>query len=228
LSKRSRESLPGLVAPVLTTSILSGIHQLNLDYVETLVADVDEHLLAASLPESVLRGLAALSPEARKAVAACPFALFSPGFEQQQFWRDDLRETNSVPVHVARQQLSRESAFTLSALFFAWHVASSQRMAAKVLFALPDAAIEMLIRMPLSALHDAACGSPALLVPRWPTNAAFWPDLVRFAALGDARRLNTTQLHGSQLNAADLRANTVSRGMLRPPLRVAARSLNLR
>ncbi len=224
MRKRSMDSLPGLVAPVLTTSILSGIQRLNRDYVEMLIDDVDEQRLAASLPEPVLRGLAALTPAARDAIAECPFALYSPGFEQQDFWRNGLCESSSVTTHIGRQAVSRQSAFALSALFFAWHVANSQRTAAKVLYALPENAIDMLTRMPLSALQDSACSESSRLVPRWPTNAAFWPDLVRFAALGDARRLHTTRLHGSQLSAADLRSNSVSRGMLQT--RIVTRSLS--
>ena len=42
------------------------------------------------------------------------------------------------------------------------------------------------------------------MTPRWPANPAFWPDLIRFAASGDSRRLETTQLLGNQLIAVEL------------------------
>jgi hypothetical protein len=41
-------------------------------------------------------------------------------------------------------------------------------------------------------------------MPRWPTNPAFWPDLIRLAAANDTRRLGTARLLGTQLIAAEL------------------------
>jgi hypothetical protein len=221
MRKRSRESLPGFSAPVLTAPILSGIHRLNLDYVEMLI-DEGEHPLAMSLPVSVREGLSTLSAAARSAVAACPFALYSLRLEQSELLRTAVRSQGMTPVeagHSSRDSLSRQSAFAISALFFAWHVANSQPLAARVFYALSEPAIDVLVHTSLAALQRAACDEPGLLEPRWPTNCAFWPDLVRFAALGDSQRLTTTQLLGSQLIAADLRANAATRMMARPSIR---------
>jgi len=218
---RSRERLPGIVAPVLTAPILSGIHRLNRDYVELLIAG-RECETADALPSSVISGLRALSPQARAALTACPFALYALGIEHQDFWRNQSGDSADPDAYVTRESLPRESAFAINALFFAWHIASSQRVAAKVLYALADNVIDRLIPLPLVELQSIACRDSALLAPRWPGNAAFWPDLVRFAALGDAQRLTTTQLLGSQLIAADLRTNAATRGLLRPLSRVTA------
>lgn len=219
MRKRSRDSLPGMVAPVLTAPILSGIHQLNRDYVELLVADRSAGYAAKALPPAVIDGLRALSPQARAALAACPFALYALGIEQQDFWRHRVAD-NTVASDAAgappRAALTQAASFAISAMFFAWHVASSQRVAARVLYALCDGTIDMLVPLPLAELQRIAGHGSGLLMPRWPGNCAFWPDLIRFAALGDMQRLTTTQLLGSQLIAADLRANAAARGVLRP------------
>jgi hypothetical protein len=55
----------------------------------------------------------------------------------------------------------------------------------------------------------------SLLMPRWPTNPGFWPDLVRFAAAGDHHRLATAKILGSQLIAAELQASALHSPRLR-------------
>jgi len=102
-------------------------------------------------------------------------------------------------------------------LFFAWHVASTQRMAARVCFALPDFVIDALAGLRLWDLQRIAREQPALIRPRWPTHTGFWPDLVRFAARGDIDRLNATQLLGSHLLATELRLHAAPRS----PMRIA-------
>ena len=213
MRKRSRERLHGSLAPVLTPPTLSAIHDLNSDYIELLIANRDVPQLSASLPPTVLAGLAELNKAARRALAACPFALYSLGIEHQDFWRacGGFMVAEETPRYQSSMSLSAVTSFGISALFFAWHVASAQRMAAKVFFAMPDAALDALARLRLWELQRMAAERSMLMKPRWPTNNGFWPDLVRFAARGDIERLNTTQLLGSQLIAADLRAHAASR-----------------
>jgi len=219
MRKRSRERLHGSLAPVLTPPALSAIHDLNSDYIELLVANRDMPQFAASLPSTVIAGLADLSNTARRALAACPFALYSLGIEQQDFWRScagGFMVAEEASRYQSSMSLSAVSSFGISALFFAWHVASAQRMAAKVLFAMPDFAVDGLARLRLWELQRIASERAIQMKPRWPMNNGFWPDLVRFAARGDLERLNTTQLLGSQLIASDLRAQAVSRNARGP------------
>lgn len=217
MRKRSRESLPGIFSPVLTTPLLTGIHQLNRDYVELLITSQSDGQFLTGLPQSVIDGLASLPPLARGVLAACPFALYSLGLERQDAWRNppDVAVTEATMVQSARDTLSAGSCFAINALFFAWHVTHLQRVAARMFYAMPDFAIDGLLRMSVSELQPLARKVTAPLMPRWPTNAAFWPDLVRFAALGDERRLTMTQLLGSQLISADLRGNGMSRSLAR-------------
>lgn len=226
MRKRSRDSLPGIFSPVLTTPLLAGIHQLNRDYVELLIAAPPDEQTATGLPASVIKGLTALPPSARGALAACSFALYSLGLEHHDAWRSasGIAVAQSVTQQRVHDTSQAGSVFAINALFFAWHVTHLQRVAARMFYAMPDFAIDALMRTPLNELQPMTRNVAAPLLPRWPTNAAFWPDLVRFAALGDERRLTMTQLLGSQLIAADLRANTITRSHVRVGTATSSRS----
>jgi hypothetical protein len=73
-----------------------------------------------------------------------------------------------------------------------------------VLFGMREDIASKLTRIPLWQLRRIAVDYPGLLTPRWPGNPAFWPDLIRFAAAGNSKKLETTQLLGNQLTAAEL------------------------
>lgn len=225
MPNRSREvaegMVPGARAPVLGAALLARIQEMNRDYVELLLAQrsipdpsPDPHI--ECLPAKVLDALGRLPAASRHALAATPFALYSLAFDERQFWTTVLADTRpagpetesievrygvlsgapgAAPMHFALCEL---------ALFLAWHTAASNRVAARVLFALPDALAVKFVDAPLWQLRRIAMNYPGLLTPRWPANPAFWPDLIRFAAAGDARRLETAQLLGNQLIATEL------------------------
>ena len=94
-----------------------------------------------------------------------------------------------------------------------------------------DAVAECIADTPLWQLRRIAVDYAGLLMPRWPTNPCFWPDLVRFAAAVMPRRLATAQLLGSQLIAAELelarrtqhRTSRVRRACERAELQLRAR-----
>lgn len=219
---RSREVVQGMVpgarVPVLGAALLARIREMNRDYVELLLVrrslpDPDPH--SQCLPVKVIDALRRMPAASRHALAAAPFALYSLQFDDRQFWTTALADTEpgreiesiearygapdgipgAAPMHAALCEL---------ALFLAWHTAASNRVAARVLFALPDTLAVKLVAAPLWHLRRIAMDYPGLLTPRWPANPAFWPDLIRFAAAGDARRLETAQLLGNQLIAIEL------------------------
>lgn len=221
---------PGTRAPVLSTALLARIHGLNLDYVDLLLAEQRAPAASAAietLPVKVLTALGGLSREARMMLTATPFALWSLRFDDLRSWGKIL----DLPLSQARggerigplleawsartdepfearygasTVTPMRSAFCEIALFFVWHIAASNRVAARVLFAIPDNVAAALIRVPLWRFRRISIDFPGLLMPRWPNNPAFWPDLARFAAAGDESRLTTTQLLGTQLLASEL------------------------
>ncbi len=209
MSAHNTDVVPGNCLPVLGPALLLRTRELNLDYVRLLLAERAPS--SESLSDKVLDGLSQLSAAARGALAACSYTLFSLGFDDIRFWSaalaggstddpGDRYGDDSVP--------SMQGAFCEVALFFAWHVSQANPLAARVLFAMPGAIEEQLAAAPLWQLRRVALDYPGLLVPRWPHNPAFWPDLVRFAASSDPRLL-TAQLLGHQLIASELDGSLV-------------------
>jgi hypothetical protein len=198
---------------VLDAALLARIQQLNIDYLELLIAEHATAECAAQLqhlPPTQRAALAALSESALPAMAATPYTLYSLGVEDEHFWASicasATKGTPSSVVHryARTSDASTQYAFCKLALFHAWHVAATNPMAARVLYAMPYTIVERLAATPLWQITRIASSHATLLMPRWPTNPAFWPDLIRFAAAKDQRRLTTARLLGVQLVAAEL------------------------
>jgi len=199
--------------PVLNSALLARIRQLNLDYLELLVAErdsIDGSTQLQHLPPSNRAALGALSPRALRALAAMPFSLYSLGFEDENFWNSVSEGATSSESALAVQRYARvgdasaQCSFCELALLHAWHVAAKDTMAARMVYAMPYATARQLVNTPLWQIRCIAGSYGELMMPRWPTNPAFWPDLIRFAASNDTRRLHTTRLLGTQLIAAEL------------------------
>ncbi|HEY5806451.1 MAG TPA: hypothetical protein VIT67_00695 [Povalibacter sp.] len=141
-------------------------------------------------------------------MSRCAYTLYSPGFDDQRFWQTALgHSTGEQSVEARYGALSAaplQAAFNEVALFTAWHTAASHRMAARFLFGMRDEMATILSRAPLWQVRCVAIDYPCLLTPRWPLNPAFWPDLIRFAAAGDAVKLEAAHLLGSQLITAEI------------------------
>jgi hypothetical protein len=214
-------------SPVLGAALLARIYEFNLDYLELLACEHASPNSAAQLqylPPGLGVSAATLSMEARRALAAAPFTLYSLGFEDHAFWLAACAgETSSVEQRYAPAAApSIQGPFCESALLYAWYVVSTAPLAARLLYAMNEGAARCLAAAPLWRLKRIANDFPALLTPRWPTNPGFWPDLVRFAAANDRRRLRTAQSLGHQLIAAELEcaaAHASGRRAVTQPLR---------
>lgn len=233
MSRIDLDELPGATTPVLTQELLARIRELNLDYLELMLAEqatADEGGQLQHLPARVREALAMLPPSARSALAAMPYTLYSLGFEDDTFWRfacdpAALLAPMSVRERYAPARAAAlHSSFCELALLYAWHVATSHRLASRVIYAMPEGTARRLAAVPLSLLKRIAVNHPGLLMPRWPTNPGFWPDLVRFAASNDESRLATAKLLGNQLIAAELELASGVAGAIRSP-RLRARKL---
>jgi hypothetical protein len=209
--KSRTDALPGAPAPVLTPQLLARLHTLNLDYLELLIAEhsYPRHGGMQYLPDRVLDLLVNTTAAARQALATTSYTLYSLGFEDQEFWCSALRaDRQAVDVRYgALSTAVMQSSFCELALLHAWHVAVTQPIAARLLYGMQTAIIERIGRAQLWQLRRIAVDYPGLLMPRWPANPCFWPDMLRFAANGDARRLQTVQQLGHQLIAIDLQAS---------------------
>jgi hypothetical protein len=136
--------------------------------------------------------------------------LYSLGVEDENFWASICANaTEGTPSSVVHRYArthgaSTQQAFCELAIFHAWHVAATNPMAARVIYAMPYTTAQRLAATPLWQITRIASSHAMLLMPRWPTNPAFWPDLIRFAASHDMRRLFPARLLGVQLIAAEL------------------------
>lgn len=221
MSQSQVDCLPGSSAPVLSAALLARIHDLNFDYLELLAAEkaaADGAGQLQHLPGRLHGAIGALTDASRKLLAAMPYTLYSLGFEDEAFWRAACNAASaSARVSVDQRYApgpsqSPMALFAELALVHAWHVASSSALAARVLYAMSDATARALGCAQLWYVRRIATDHPALLMPRWPTNPGFWPDLVRFAAANDTERLATAKLLGNQLIAAELELTAVRDG----------------
>ncbi len=198
-------------APVLHPALLARIHQLNLDYLELLVAErdaADGSTQLQYLPPRQRVALGALSPRALRALAAMPYSLYSLGFEDENFWNAVCESAMSSASALAVQRYARvgdasaQCSFCELALMQAWHVAGKNTMAARMLYAMPHATARRLVNTPLWQIRCIAGSYGELMMPRWPTNPAFWPDLIRFAA---SERRSPTAHHSLARHSAHRR-----------------------
>jgi hypothetical protein len=225
MSHNLTESLPGASAPVLSAAVLARIYELNLDYLELLAAEHNASVTGEGqlqyLPCKLHAAIAALTPPARAALAALPYTLYSLGFEDEKLWRSlaepaALAASLSVGERYAQpRDASLQASLCEVALLYAWHVATSSALAARLIYAMPETIAHRLTAAPPWYVRRLAIHHASLLMPRWPTNPGFWPDLIRFAAAADGQRLTTAMVLGSQLIAAELQGSALQSPRLR-------------
>ena len=221
MRRNDTEELPGATAPVLSAAVLARIHELNLDYLELLAAEHNGQAQLQHLPCKLHVTIAGLSQPARIALATLPYTLYSLGFEDEKLWRS-LAEPAAVAASLSMSERyalphagSLQASLCEVALLFAWHVATSSPLAARLIYAMPESVTQRLTAAPPWYVRRLAVHHESLLMPRWPTNPGFWPDLVRFAAAGDQQRLATAKVLGSQLIAAELQGSALQSPRLR-------------
>ena len=222
MSAMIKEDLPGAYAPVLRVDLLARVHSLNLDYLELLAAEHELAGRAAQLqyfPPKLHPTFAELSQSQRERIASTPYALYSLCFEDVRFWRAACAPAKaSLDVRYAASSSAwLQGPFCEVALIYAWQVASSHPLAARLVYSMTADVREILIDTPLWQIKRIANDYPGLLIPRWSRNAAFWPDLLRIPKLAvDHGGLMASQLLGLQLITADLIAATKREGCVGP------------
>lgn len=210
------EDLPISRAPVLRTELLVRIHALNLDYLDLLAAELVSNECAAQLqhfPPKLQASFAELSVADRNRIARAPYALYSLCFDDVRFWQRACEPVaDSFHTRYASNTSSwLQATFCEIALIHAWQMAMIAPLAARVIHAMSEPVLRLLTGTPLWQVKRIANDYPGLLLPRWPSNRGFWPDLIVFSRADDAMRLATTHLLGLQLIAAELGARA-SRG----------------
>jgi hypothetical protein len=161
---------------------------------------------------------ARLPEAARRLIAAAPYTLYALGFEDLRFWQAAC-EATAAPVetrYAVNTTAWLQGSFCEIALMQAWQISAVNRLAARMLYGMSEPVAVLLAATPLWQIKQIAGNYPGLLVPRWPGNAGFWPDLLRFSQLADRAQFATAQLLGTQLIAAEL--GVPNRGVAAPRL----------
>jgi hypothetical protein len=208
MSKAIKDQLPFSRPPVLDDALLERVCELNFDYLRLLQAEHAQPHCAAQLqhfPPKLLDSIAQFDLSTMQRMARAPYTLFSLGFEDRNFWQAACEgEETLIARYAADTSVWLQGPFFAVALAFAWHVANCNSLAARVLFAMPDASNELLGATSLAQIRRIAMDYAGLLTPRWPTNPGFWPELARFAHSDDRARSQNVKLLGMQLIAAQL------------------------
>jgi len=148
---------------------------------------------APPIPDCVAAQVAHLSAAQRAAASACPYALFDVRFHDDGHWQTRLRAAASWSIGEAAVD-SRTLEFVRLALFFAWHVASSTKLAPQLLLGMQESTA--------AAFRGALAAAEAVhLTARWNDCARYWSALTGAAAGPDGASLRRIQLYGLQLAA---------------------------
>ena len=143
----------------------------------------------------------------RREIAECTFALYGLHLHDARFWSTvrphHMPDDYSVPpTHRSADLKQRLGQFTLTALMHAWHVASSNAYAARLLLGMPQPVAERMVTLPVTLIEKIARECPALLQARLAANRRFWPDLIACVDQGSKQQRFAAKLLGAQLTAA--------------------------
>ncbi|MDE2349857.1 MAG: hypothetical protein KGL92_15240 [Gammaproteobacteria bacterium] len=174
--------------PLLSVELARSLRDLNAVFLEL------EGVVAARL--------AALSPAQRAIIANCPYALFDLRFHDHEHWRRNLRGAGGCCVAETPAGEQRVVAFVRVVLFYAWHLATTARHEASLLFGIPESTADVFAETSPAQLMSIAAMQSVNLSARWSHCEAYWGSLADAAERADRANLRRVQLSGLQLVAA--------------------------
>lgn len=188
----------------VSTAMLESVHELNHRFLDLLGESPREWNSAgfAGLPAEVRLWIVPLTAAQKKAAANCPYALFDLHFHDDAYWRARLH--TDFPCHVADAVSPNDTmlGFVRLAVFYAWHVASANKLAARLLLGMNDMTAAAFRAVTIDCLPGLAAAVGVELTARWSNRPAYWSALTRAAARSNSTVLRRVQLQGLQLTAA--------------------------
>jgi hypothetical protein len=148
-----------------------------------------------------------LGEPALHAMARCPYLMLDVGFARADRWDGAVHEAAEVRrdawlAHALEPDLVRR------ALMLGWHLARANPYAARISLGMTAQCARLIAAMRLRDLEllvERRAGSCRL---RWEDRPAVWRQLLEAAATGSIGQLETLQLRGLQLLAAEFRRTT--------------------
>jgi hypothetical protein len=154
------------------------------------------------LSAAVSARIAPLSAAQKSAAANCPYALFDLRFHDDGYWRSRLRAAPLRGVAEGTAVDGKTLEFARLALFFAWHVASTTKLAAQLLLGMHEVTAAAFREATIDCLPSLAETEAGNLTARWNDCTAYWSALCGAASRQNPAGLRRIQLYGLQLAAA--------------------------
>jgi len=148
-----------------------------------------------------------LDAAARRRAATCPYLLLDAGFADSTRWLPAARQVGDGPRPSYDSYFTVDAASELAQLIFtyAWHLARSQGLAARLVLGMPAATAHLIAQYTLCQIRSLAQLRPGWLRPRWATRVEVWRELLLAAAGGESDALERVRLRGLALLAAEAR-----------------------
>jgi hypothetical protein len=200
-----------LAGEVLGIELRRSLREMNARFLDCLKRMPDEELSYLGFAPAVSRLLRSSETEATLIMAACPYALFDVAFRRHDFWQaifDAARvRQNSQEGMVASppstDYLLEYDSLTELVLFFAWHLATTNALATRLVLGMSSATAELIRSSALPSLAAVVRVRRRLLRPRWPQRTLFWRRLLAITPKSSAEETTTAQLIGIQLMATE-------------------------
>jgi hypothetical protein len=167
------------------------LYAANYAFLELLCVEA-RTIKSGSLPLSLSRTLARLSPAMLQRIASCPFALFDVRDMVVHPGHDGIAE-RSPSISAARYQVASAS------LFYVWHQLHVAPVRARLWFGLDARTAHTLRAASAHSVAEFANQHADALLPRSAHHVLFWPELLRHAESGDTCRLQALVWLGRQL-----------------------------
>jgi hypothetical protein len=197
---------PAPLSGAWDSALLAPVAEINVQLLECLrqmaVDDLPESADAPRLVTTLREDWRRLDALAQRRLAACPYLLLDAGFAQPQRW-EWIGAVGVMDATVRGGYFSGRGAVALvrRTLVFAWHLARSNRVSARVVLGMSALSAERIAATRLSDLEGLAELAPAWIVPRWEQQANVWRQLIAAACRGQPQLLRQVQLRGLQLLA---------------------------
>jgi len=201
------EPAVGALAGVWDAAALRPVREINEELIDRLClaaagpgAGEDPASLLAVVRAEFLNAPAA----ARRRAASCPYLLLDAGFGEPERWPSPAGVRETAPP-LARGPAAIDCGVELArrALLLGWHLARSNRLAARVALGMSVACAQRIGAMRLGELEALAEADPGRVRLRWEGHVGLWRDLLRAALAGQPATLAGLQMRGLQLLAAD-------------------------
>jgi hypothetical protein len=200
-----------LAGDVLSSTLRNSLRELNARFLACLKRMPDEELGYLGFPPGVMRLLRGCEADSTLIMAACPYTLFDASFRQHEHWQVIVGSTAGPGVREeawfipggSSELLVEYSALTEMVLFFAWHLATTNVLATRLVLGMSPATADLIRSSSLPAIANSMRTRRRLLRPRWPQRTLFWRRLLAITPLSTSEEATGAQLVGIQLMATE-------------------------